>query len=78
MRVGRRLKHSDLKYDAKYPVVLPGKHPVTELIIRHYHHLNGHVGVYNVLATNKTTASDCQGSFFSEACSHQVSRLQAL
>ena len=50
MHVGRRLKHSDLKYDAKYPVVLPGKHPVTELIIRHYHHLNGHVGVYNVLA----------------------------
>ena len=31
-------------------MVLPGKHPVTELIIRHDHHLNGHVEVYNVLA----------------------------
>ena len=31
-------------------MILPGKHPVTELIIRHYHHLNGHVGSYQVLA----------------------------
>ena len=31
-------------------MVLPGKHPVTELVIRHYHHLNGHVGAYRVLA----------------------------
>ena len=50
LRVGGRLKHSDLQYDAKYPMILPGKHPVTELIILHYHHLNGHVGAYQVLA----------------------------
>ena len=31
-------------------MILPGKHPVTELIIRHYCHLNGHVGSYQVLA----------------------------
>ena len=31
-------------------MILPGKHPVTELIIRHYHHLNGQVGSYQVLA----------------------------
>ena len=31
-------------------MILPGKHPVTELIIRHYYHLNGHVGSYQVLA----------------------------
>ena len=41
------MKHSDVKYDAKYPMVLPGKHPVTELVIRHYHHLDG---AYRVLA----------------------------
>ena len=44
------MKNSDLQYDAKYPMILPGKHPVTELIIRHYRHLNGHVGSYQVLA----------------------------
>ena len=44
------MKHSDVKYDAKYPMVLPGKHPVTELVIRQYHHLDGHVGAYRVLA----------------------------
>ena len=41
------MKHSDVKYDAKYPMVLPGKHPVTEFVIRHYHHLDG---AYRVLA----------------------------
>ena len=50
LRVGGRLKHSDLKYDAKYPMILPSKHPVTEMIIRHHHDLNGHVGSYQVLA----------------------------
>ena len=31
-------------------MILPGKLPATELIILHYHHLNGHVGAYQVLA----------------------------
>ena len=44
-----RLKHSDLQYDAKHPMILPEKHPISQLIIRHYHHLNGHVGTYQVL-----------------------------
>lgn len=50
IRVGGRLNHSSLSYDAKHPMILPAKHPVSELIIRHYHHLNGHVGTYQVLA----------------------------
>jgi len=50
LRVGGRLKHSELQYDAKYPMILPGKHQVTRLIVLHYHHLNGHVGSYQVLA----------------------------
>ena len=47
---GGRLKHSELHYDVKYPMTLPGKHQVTRLIVLHYHHLNGHVGSYQVLA----------------------------
>ncbi|XP_068671229.1 uncharacterized protein [Montipora foliosa] len=50
LRVGGRLKHSELQYDAKYPMILPGKHQVTRLIVLHYHHLNGHVGSHQVLA----------------------------
>ena len=50
LRVGGRLKHSELQYDAKYPMILPGKHHVTRLIVLHYHHLNGHVGSHQVLA----------------------------
>ena len=50
IRVGGRLDRSHLSYDAKHPIILPGKHPVTELIIRHYHHRNGHVGTNQVLA----------------------------
>ncbi|XP_015754719.1 PREDICTED: uncharacterized protein LOC107334302 [Acropora digitifera] len=50
LRVGGRLKHSELQYDAKYTMILPGKHQVTRLIVLHYHHLNGHVGSHQVLA----------------------------
>ncbi|XP_068712837.1 uncharacterized protein [Montipora foliosa] len=50
LRVGGRLKHSELQYDDKYPMILPGKHQVTRLIVLHYHHLNGHVGSHEVFA----------------------------
>ena len=50
IRVGGRLKHSDLQYDAKHPMILPRKHPVSELIVRHYHQSNGHIRTYQVLA----------------------------
>lgn len=43
IRVGRRLNHLSLPYDAKHLMILPAKHPVSELIIHHYHHSNGHV-----------------------------------
>ena len=48
LRVEGRLKYSYLQEDAKYSMILLGKHPVTELIIRHYHHHNRQVGVYQV------------------------------
>ena len=50
IRVGGRLNRSQLPYDAKHPSILPGKHPVTELIIQHYHAQNGHVGTHQVLS----------------------------
>ena len=50
LRVGGRLKHSDLALDAKHPIILPGRHFVTERVITHYHLHNGHVGAYQTLA----------------------------
>ena len=33
LRVGGRLVHADLDYDQKYPVILPNKDPVVDMII---------------------------------------------
>ena len=53
LRVGGRLQRSCLSHEEKHPYILPGKHPVTDLIIRHYHHENGHVGTHQVLAASR-------------------------
>lgn len=50
IRVGGRLNRSQLPYDMKHPLILPSKHPVTELIILHYHIQNGHAGTHQVLS----------------------------
>ena len=49
--VGGRLHWSDLADSVKHPVILPAKHFVTDLIIRHYHEMEGHIGCTQVLAT---------------------------
>ena len=43
MCVGGRLKHADLPSDRKYPIIIPNKHPVAILIVRHYHNI-AHLG----------------------------------
>ncbi|CAH8654158.1 unnamed protein product [Schistosoma haematobium] len=48
--VGGRLNYSDYPLSIRHPVILPSHHFVTELIIRH-HHLEGHTGTSQVLAT---------------------------
>ncbi|XP_067029999.1 uncharacterized protein [Acropora muricata] len=50
IRVGGRLGNTDaVSYALKHPIILPNKHHVTDLIIRHYHQV-GHVGATQVLA----------------------------
>ena len=44
IRVGGRLKQSNLFTRMKHPLLLPGKHPVTDLIIKHYHNAVSHQG----------------------------------
>ena len=48
--VGGRLTHSNLPEDTKHPIILPHKHPVTELLIEHVHRTHGHVGTIHTLS----------------------------
>ncbi|XP_055543647.1 uncharacterized protein LOC129729182 [Wyeomyia smithii] len=40
LRVGGRLNFSDVAYSTKHPIILPAKHVLTEIIMRHYHQIN--------------------------------------
>ena len=51
MRVGGRLQNLEVSDDRKFPIILPTKHHITNLIIRHYHRLEGHMGATQVLAS---------------------------
>ena len=45
IRVGGRLKKSNLSYEQKHPLLLPSKHTVTDMIIRKVHIENLHSGI---------------------------------
>lgn len=45
IRVGGRLRHSDLQFEAKHPLLLPGDNPLSRLIIEHVHKTNLHPGI---------------------------------
>jgi hypothetical protein len=51
LRVGGRLDKAPIRFEAKHPLILPSKHHVTDLIIRHHHLLAGHSGPVYVLAS---------------------------
>ncbi|CAK9799871.1 hypothetical protein ANTQUA_LOCUS2267 [Anthophora quadrimaculata] len=55
LRVGGRLSQADLTYDQKHPLLLPNKHPVTELIIQQYHLKQGHAGTQATLNAVRQT-----------------------
>ncbi|XP_031351735.1 uncharacterized protein LOC116177021 [Photinus pyralis] len=48
LRVGGRLKHSDLSFDAKHPYLLPRNHRLTHLLIENMHRKHLHVGLNTV------------------------------
>ncbi|XP_058449212.1 uncharacterized protein LOC131429180 [Malaya genurostris] len=51
LRVGGRLQHSEEVYQAKHPMILPSKHPLSRLIAQHYHTLTLHSGPRMTLAS---------------------------
>ena len=44
LRVGGRLRHANIAYDHKHPILLPKRHILTDLIVRHYHETLLHAG----------------------------------
>ncbi|UYV74135.1 hypothetical protein LAZ67_11002219, partial [Cordylochernes scorpioides] len=50
LRVGGRLRHSDLDIDQKHPMLIPRDHFVTKLIVLHYHLNNLHSGTQLTLS----------------------------
>lgn len=50
LRVGRRLRSSNLPYAAKHLILLPGQHLFSHLIIKHEHERHLHAGAQATLA----------------------------
>ena len=47
--VGGRLQLANISEESKHPIILPKGHAVTETIVRHVHHANGHTGISQTL-----------------------------
>ncbi|XP_064107904.1 uncharacterized protein LOC135216464 [Macrobrachium nipponense] len=50
LKVGGRIRRSDIPQSAKHPILLPKRHHVTTLLIRHEHELLAHSGRNHVLS----------------------------
>ena len=49
IRVGGRIRHAPIPFDAIHPMILPRDHPVSNFIVRHYHEYLDHAGTYSPL-----------------------------
>ncbi|GIY25713.1 uncharacterized protein CDAR_263721 [Caerostris darwini] len=45
LRVGGRLRHANIAYGHKHPILLPKRHILTDLIVRYYHEILLHAGL---------------------------------
>ena len=50
LRVGGRLQRAPIDDEAKHPIILPKKHHVVQLLVRHFHHSSGHSGIEDTLS----------------------------
>ena len=54
LRIEGRLENADLPLDSKHPLILPGRHPLTGLIVQYQHEQAGHGGpAYTLMKTRK-------------------------
>ena len=50
LRIDGRLRHAELPYESKHPVILPKEHPITKLVVQSVHEKLGHgTGVEHTL-----------------------------
>jgi len=61
LRVGGRLKHAKLQYDAKHPILIPGRHSFTQLIVNHEHKRLLHAGAQMTLSSIRQNFWPCAG-----------------
>lgn len=54
IRVGGRLKHADIPYNQRHPIVLPARHHITEILLRQEHIKLHHCGSQQLLADIRT------------------------
>ena len=50
LRVGGRIRHAPITFEAAHPMLLPKDHPISSLIVHYYHELLGHTGREHVLS----------------------------
>ena len=50
VRVGGRIRHASIPFDAVHLMLHPKDHPISTLIVRYYHGTLGHAGRENVLS----------------------------
>ncbi|XP_046810032.1 uncharacterized protein LOC124420614 [Lucilia cuprina] len=55
LRVGGRIRHSELANAVQHPIILPGKHKISNLILEEQHIRNLHPGVSTLFATQHAT-----------------------
>ena len=53
LRVGGRLQRSNLPEGTKHPIILPKRHMLTDLVVRHYHTESRHYGYEYVLSQTR-------------------------
>ncbi|GBM45351.1 hypothetical protein AVEN_172970-1 [Araneus ventricosus] len=54
LRVGGRLRHSNLPAEQKHPMLIPNNNPICDLIINHFHVFYFHTGIEATLANIRT------------------------
>jgi hypothetical protein len=53
VRVGGRLERAQLTVEERHPIILPGSHNITTLIVKHYHHEVKHQGRHFTIVDNR-------------------------
>ncbi|XP_057671252.1 uncharacterized protein LOC130902982 [Diorhabda carinulata] len=61
IRVGGRLKNTNLNFDNKHPIILPAKCHLTSLIVRHFHFKYLHAGPQTLLSVIRQNYWPMQG-----------------